>query len=136
MDDVLGYEGKHAVVTGAASGMGEQVARICHELGANVTALDLKPVSTPVKTSITMIPSTLQLSGVVISATPIGSDPRSVTRAATEMSGQALNRNLAHLAYHVGQIVLLAKHWVGASWQTLTIARGQSKAFTPALRTR
>ena len=52
MDDVLGYEGKHAVVTGAASGMGEQVARICHELGANVTALDLKPVSTPVKTSI------------------------------------------------------------------------------------
>lgn len=45
---------------------------------------------------------------------------------------QALNRNLAHLAYHVGQIVLLAKHWVGASWQTLTIARGQSKAFTPA----
>jgi len=54
MDDVLGYEGKHAVVTGAASGMGEQVARICHELGANVTALDLKPVSTPVKTSITL----------------------------------------------------------------------------------
>ena len=54
MDDVLGYEGKHVVVTGAASGMGEQVARICHELGANVTALDLKPVSTPVKTSIVL----------------------------------------------------------------------------------
>src|SRR4249919_2972633 len=54
MDDVLGYEGKHVVVTGAASGMGEQVARILHELGANVTALDLKPVSTPVKTSITL----------------------------------------------------------------------------------
>jgi NAD(P)-dependent dehydrogenase (short-subunit alcohol dehydrogenase family) len=54
MDDVLGYEGKHVVVTGAASGMGEQVARICHELGANVTALDLKPVSTPVKTSLTL----------------------------------------------------------------------------------
>jgi NAD(P)-dependent dehydrogenase (short-subunit alcohol dehydrogenase family) len=54
MDDVLGYEGKHAVVTGAASGMGEQVARICHELGANVTALDVKPVSTPVKTSIAL----------------------------------------------------------------------------------
>src|SRR3954454_862536 len=53
MDDVLGYEGKHAVVTGAASGMGEQGARICHELVANVNELDLKPVSTPVKTSIT-----------------------------------------------------------------------------------
>ena len=54
MNDVLGYEGKHVVVTGAASGMGEQAARICHELGATVTALDLKPVSTPVKTSMTL----------------------------------------------------------------------------------
>jgi uncharacterized protein DUF1572 len=45
---------------------------------------------------------------------------------------QALNRNLTHMAYHVGQIVLLAKHWVGPSWQTLTIARGQSKAFAQA----
>ncbi len=45
---------------------------------------------------------------------------------------QALNRHLAHLAYHVGQMVLLAKHWVGANWQTLTIPRGQSKAFTQA----
>src|SRR4029078_8725747 len=54
MDDVLRYEGKDVVVTGAASGMGEQVARILHELGANVTALDLKPVSTPVKTSLTL----------------------------------------------------------------------------------
>lgn len=48
--------------------------------------------------------------------------------------GQALNRHLGHLAYHIGQIVLLAKHWAGADWQTLTIARGQSRAFTPARR--
>ncbi len=54
MDDVLGYAGKHVVVTGAASGMGEQVAKICHELGAHVTALDVKPVSTPVTTSMTL----------------------------------------------------------------------------------
>jgi NAD(P)-dependent dehydrogenase (short-subunit alcohol dehydrogenase family) len=54
MDNVLGYDGTHVVVTGAASGMGEQVARICHELGANVTALDVKPVSTPVKSSLTL----------------------------------------------------------------------------------
>jgi len=54
MNDVLGYEGKHVVVTGAASGMGEQVARICHELGARVTALDVKPVSTPVTASLTL----------------------------------------------------------------------------------
>lgn len=54
MDDVLGFAGKHVVVTGAASGMGEQVATICHELGAHVTALDVKPVSTPVTTSMTL----------------------------------------------------------------------------------
>jgi hypothetical protein len=53
-------------------------------------------------------------------------------RAEPHTVGQALNRHLAHLAYHVGQIVLLAKHWVGADWQPLTIPRGQSKAFTQA----
>jgi hypothetical protein len=47
--------------------------------------------------------------------------------------GQALNRHLGHLSYHVGQVVLLAKHWAGDDWQTLTIARGQSKAFTPGV---
>jgi hypothetical protein len=47
---------------------------------------------------------------------------------------QALNRNLGHLAYHTGQIVLLAKHWVGSGWRTLTIPRGQSRQFTAAKR--
>ena len=47
---------------------------------------------------------------------------------------QALNRNLGHLAYHTGQIVLLAKHWAGSEWRTLTIARGQSRQFTLAAR--
>jgi hypothetical protein len=47
---------------------------------------------------------------------------------------QALNRNLGHLAYHTGQIVLLAKHWVGSDWRTLTIPRGQSRQFTAAKR--
>src|SRR6476660_1269417 len=53
-------------------------------------------------------------------------------RAEPHTVGQALQRNLGHLAYHVGQIVLLAKHWVGPSWQTLTVPRGQSKTFTQA----
>src|SRR5215217_6127506 len=57
-------------------------------------------------------------------------------RAEPHTVGQALNRHLAHLAYHVGQIVLLAKHWVGADWRTLTIPRGQSKAFNQTMHER
>jgi NAD(P)-dependent dehydrogenase (short-subunit alcohol dehydrogenase family) len=52
MDDVLGYAGKRAVVTGAASGMAEQAAVILTELGAEVIALDVKPVSADVTTAI------------------------------------------------------------------------------------
>lgn len=48
MDDVLGYRGKSVVVTGAASGMGEAAARILAELGASVTALDVKPTAVEV----------------------------------------------------------------------------------------
>lgn len=43
----------------------------------------------------------------------------------------ALNRNLSHLAYHVGQVVQLAKHYAGPSWQTLTIPRGASRTWRP-----
>lgn len=47
MEDALGYRGRHVVVTGAASGMGEATARILGELGAEVTALDIKPTTVP-----------------------------------------------------------------------------------------
>ncbi len=39
---------------------------------------------------------------------------------------QAVNRQVTHYAYHGGQIVLLAKHFRGAEWKSLTIAKGQS----------
>jgi len=39
---------------------------------------------------------------------------------------EALNRSVAHTAYHVGQIVYLAKHFAGPHWTTLTIPKGQS----------
>jgi hypothetical protein len=35
----------------------------------------------------------------------------------------ALHRSLAHTAQHVGQIVLLARHWRGQEWQTLSIPK-------------
>jgi Protein of unknown function (DUF1572) len=43
---------------------------------------------------------------------------------------QAINRQVAHYAYHVGQIVFLAKHFAGDNWHALTIPRGKSVEFT------
>jgi NAD(P)-dependent dehydrogenase (short-subunit alcohol dehydrogenase family) len=42
MDDVLQYQGKHTVVTGAASGIGAATAEILVGLGARVTGLDIR----------------------------------------------------------------------------------------------
>ncbi len=42
---------------------------------------------------------------------------------------QAINRQLAHYAYHVGQIVLIAKYFTGSAWKSLTIPRGKSDEF-------
>jgi hypothetical protein len=45
----------------------------------------------------------------------------------------AVERSRAHTCYHVGQIVLLARHWAGPEWETLTIPRGESKAHNQAV---
>jgi len=42
---------------------------------------------------------------------------------------QAINRQLAHYAYHCGQIVFLAKHFKNREWQSLTIPRARSAEF-------
>lgn len=49
MRDLLGYAGRTVVVSGAATGMGAAAARTLVELGAEVHALDLKPVTAPVQ---------------------------------------------------------------------------------------
>jgi hypothetical protein len=41
----------------------------------------------------------------------------------------AINRQLGHIAYHVGQIVYLGKMIAGEQWQSLSVPRGQSAAF-------
>jgi hypothetical protein len=43
---------------------------------------------------------------------------------------EALNRSAAHTAYHVGQMVYLARHFAGERWQTLSIPKGQSAQFS------
>ena len=42
---------------------------------------------------------------------------------------QAINRQIAHYSMHVGQIIFLAKHYSGAGWQTLSVARNKSAEF-------
>ena len=42
---------------------------------------------------------------------------------------QAINRQVAHYAYHCGQIVQLAKHLNHESWRPLTVPRGKSEEF-------
>ena len=42
---------------------------------------------------------------------------------------QAVNRQVAHISYHVGQIVLMARHYAGDRWQTLSVPRNKSAEF-------
>src|SRR5579872_3964810 len=42
---------------------------------------------------------------------------------------QAINRQLAHYACHVGQIMLLAKHFRGKEWKSLSIPKNKSAEF-------
>jgi hypothetical protein len=42
---------------------------------------------------------------------------------------QAINRQVAHYTYHIGQIVLLARHYAGANWKSLTVPKNKSKEF-------
>jgi len=45
---------------------------------------------------------------------------------------QAINRQIAHYAQHVGQIVFLAKHLRSSEWKTLSIPRGKSEEYKTA----
>jgi hypothetical protein len=51
----------------------------------------------------------------------IRSEPHSVM--------QAINRQIAHYACHVGQIIFLAKHFRSSQWKSLSIPRGKSADF-------
>ena len=46
---------------------------------------------------------------------------------------QAINRQVAHYALHIGQIVFLAKHLQAADWKTLSVPRGRPAQFTQAV---
>jgi hypothetical protein len=46
---------------------------------------------------------------------------------------EAINRQLTHYAYHVGQIVFLAKHLRSVDWKSLSIPRNRSAEFNAYL---
>ncbi len=46
---------------------------------------------------------------------------------------EAINRQLTHYAYHVGQIVLLAKHFRSSDWKTLSVPKNRSAEFNQFL---
>ncbi len=60
--------------------------------------------------------------------------PEDVTRSVTIRNEphtvlQAINRQIAHYAQHIGQIVFLSKHLRSTEWKTLSIPRGKSEEF-------
>ena len=46
---------------------------------------------------------------------------------------EALNRQLTHYAFHIGQIVLLAKYFKSAEWNTLSVPKNRSADFNKFL---
>lgn len=68
---------------------------------------------------------------------PLGQDDLAKTvtiRGEAHSVMQAINRQVAHYAYHCGQIVFLAKHLKAGEWKALTVARGQSEEFNRRVR--
>ena len=49
---------------------------------------------------------------------------------------QAINRQLAHYAYHVGQIVFLAKHFKSSEWKSLSVPKNKSAELNAKLQNR
>ncbi|MGE8036859.1 DUF1572 family protein [Lysinibacillus sp. NPDC093692] len=45
----------------------------------------------------------------------------------------AIERQMSHYSQHVGQIVYIAKQIKGSEWQTISIPKGQSQAFTESM---
>ena len=46
---------------------------------------------------------------------------------------EAVNRQLAHSAYHTGQIIMTAKNILGDKWQSLSIPKGRSREFNKSM---
>ena len=64
-----------------------------------------------------------RVTGAISSLTPADLGRTVRIRGEAHTVIEAINRQLTHYAAHVGQIVLLAKHYAGPAWKTLSIPR-------------
>ena len=67
------------------------------------------------------------LFGAITSLTPADLGKTVTIRNEPHTVVQAINRQLSHYSAHVGQIVLLAKHFAGRGWKTLSIPKKQNR---------
>ncbi len=56
---------------------------------------------------------------------PIRGEPHTIV--------EAINRQLTHYSYHIGQIVLLAKHFKSTDWKALSVPKNRSAEFNQFL---
>lgn len=68
--------------------------------------------------------------GAVEALTPDDLERTVTIRGEPFLVAEALNRSVTHTAYHVGQIVFLAKHCAGPRWTSLSVPRGRSADYT------
>jgi hypothetical protein len=69
------------------------------------------------------------LLGALARLTPADLDRTIYIRHQGHSETEAINRQLAHYPYHVGQLVFLARLVAGEAWQSLSIPRGSSAAY-------
>jgi hypothetical protein len=70
--------------------------------------------------------------GAIGSLTPADLEKTVTIRGESHTVVEAINRQVTHYAAHVGQIVLLAKHYAGPRWRSLSIPKGKSREFDVA----
>ena len=96
MKDVLGYEGKRVIVSGAASGMGAATTELLVELGAEVHAVDIK------KPDIT---------GLASAFNDVGIDAQLLLKKLLGPLATALQRSPTQARWRYGFIESLAIGW-------------------------
>jgi hypothetical protein len=75
--------------------------------------------------------------GSIEALTPEDLDRRVSIRGEAFLVPEALSRSATHTAYHVGQIVYVARHFASPGWKSLSIPKGQSAEFaTGAFKTK